>query len=118
MGKRIISACKVLILAYVITALLLLLSAFMMYKIGIGDSTMRAFVMAIYGIATFVAGLCYVKIRKNRRIVNGALMGAVYFAILMMVSFIVNHELFQDGRKAAISCTVCIACGIMGGMVG
>ncbi len=118
MGKKIVLAFKVLILSYVITAVLLFLSAFLMYKIGIGESTMRVFVMVIYGIATFTAGLTYVKAKKNRKLLNGAFMGIMYFVILTIVSLAVNHALYGDMKKAAISLCVCVVGGIMGGMMG
>ena len=68
MGKNILSILKVLIVAYVITGLLLLLSAFLMFKFNLGEGQVRIFVMTVYGIATIVAGIIYGKI--NREIQN------------------------------------------------
>lgn len=117
LGKKITSILKVLVLAYVVTAVLLLLGAFIMYKAGIGESRMRIFVMVIYGIVTIISGFVYGRIRGGRRLLNGCLIGLIYFAVLMVISLIVNHGSCQDLKKAAISMTVCIVGGAIGGVM-
>lgn len=117
MGRKIASILKVLVLSYAVTAVLLLLAAFIMYKAGLGESRMRIFVMVIYGIVTIISGLVYGKIRGGKRLINGCLMGLLYFAVLTVISCIVNHGFFDDIKKAVISMIVCIAGGAIGGIM-
>lgn len=117
MGKKIVSILKVLVLSYVITAVLLLLAAFVMYKAGIGESRMRIFVMVIYGIVTIISGFVYGRTRGGRRLFNGCLIGLLYFAVLTVISCIVNHGFYDDMKKAAISMIICIAGGAIGGIM-
>lgn len=117
MGKKIVSILKVLALAYAVTAVLLLLAAFIMYKAGIGESRMRIFVMVIYGIVTIFSGFVYGRTKGGRRLFNGCLMGVLYFAVLTVISVAVNHGFCQDLKKAAISMAVCVVGGAIGGIM-
>ena len=117
MGKNILSILKVLIVAYVITGLLLLLSAFLMFKFNLGEGQVRIFVMTVYGIATIVAGIIYGKIKGSKRLLNGACIGLIYFLMLMLVSLVINKGLEDEIHKIIISMIICIAGGSIGGII-
>lgn len=117
MGKKILTTLKVLALAYVLTGLLMLLSTFIMYKLKLSGEQTRLFAMVIYGVTTIVAGLIYGKIKGNKRLLNGAFMGLIYFAVLLVVSFIINRG-FSDGlQENIISLIICVAGGSIGGII-
>lgn len=117
MGKNILSVLKVLIVAYVITGLLLLLSAFLMFKLNLGEGQVRIFVMTIYGIATIVSGIIYGKIKGSKRLLNGAFIGLIYFLMLILVSAIINRGLEDEIHKIIISMIICVAGGSIGGII-
>lgn len=117
MGKNILSILKVLIVAYVITGLLLLLSAFLMYKFNLGESQVRIFVMTVYGIATIVSGIIYGKIKGNKRLLNGAFIGLLYFLMLVLVSVVINKGLEDEIHEIIISMIICVAGGAIGGII-
>ena len=52
MGRKLTTIFKVLIAAYLISAVLLAAGAFIMYKMRLGDGQMRIVVMVIYGISS------------------------------------------------------------------
>lgn len=117
MGKKAASVFKVLILSYVITGVLLLLAAFLMYKLRLGEGQMRIFVMVIYGISTIVAGFAYGKVKQEKRLLNGVVIGALYFVFLLFVSLIINKGIYDDIKKAVISFIICVLGGILGGIM-
>ncbi len=117
MGKKILDIFKVLILAYFITGLLLLVAAFMMYKLKLSQSQVRIFIMVIYGITTIVAGLVYGKLKRGRRALNGAFIGMMYFLVLTLVSMIINKGFYDDMKKAVISLIICVTGGVLGGIM-
>lgn len=117
MGKKILSILKVLCLAYVLTAVLMLLSAFLMYKLKLSNEQSRLFVMVIYGVTTIVSGLIYGKIKGNKRLLNGAFMGLIYFAVLLILSFVINRGFTDSMQENIISFIICVAGGSIGGII-
>ena len=117
MGKKILTILKVLAVAYVITALLMLLSAFIMLKLQLSAEQSRLFVMVIYGVTTIVAGLIYGKIKGSKRLLNGALIGIVYFTVLLVVSLIINKGFTDSLQENIISLIICVAGGSIGGII-
>lgn len=117
MGKKLSTIFKVLIAAYAVSGILLLAGAFIMYKFRLADGQMRIVVMVIYGISAIVAGIIYGKARKEKRVLNGALIGTLYFVFLSVVSFIINKGLYEDIKKAIISLIICITGGILGAIM-
>ena len=117
MGKKIFTILKVLVLAYVLTGLLMLLSAFIMYKLKLSSEHSRLFVMVIYGIVTIVAGLLYGKIKEKRRLLNGGFMGLIYFVVLLVVSLAVNNGFTDSLQSNIISIIICVAGGSIGGII-
>ncbi len=117
MGRKILAILKVLAVAYAITGLMLLLSAFLMLKLKLGEPSVRLFIMIIYGVVSIVSGLIYGKIKGSRRLLNGALIGFLYFGILFLISLIVNKGIPQEIQKNIISLIICIAGGTIGGII-
>ena len=117
MGRKILAIMKVLAVGYVLTGLLLLLSAFLMLKLKLGEPSVRLFIMVIYGVASIVSGFIYGKIKGNRRLLNGALMGFLYFGILFLISLIVNKGVTHEIQKNIISLIICVAGGTIGGII-
>lgn len=117
LGRKLTTIFKVLIAAYLISAVLLAVGAFIMYKMRLGDGQMRIVVMVIYGISSIAAGIIYGKAKKEKRVLNGALIGLLYFVFLSVVSFIINKGLYDDVKKAIISFVICITGGILGAIM-
>ncbi|MDD6339825.1 MAG: TIGR04086 family membrane protein [Butyrivibrio sp.] len=115
--KKLISILKVMVLAYIITALLLLLGAFIMYKTGTGDKLTRIITLIVYGVSCITAGLVYTRIYKNRKLLRGALAGIIYYAILIVITIIINRGFPQDFGRVVISLTICTISGIMGALI-
>lgn len=117
LGKKITVLLKTLLLAYIVTAVLLFISAFIIYKAGFDQSRMRIFVMVIYGVASIVAGVVCGKASGGKRLLNGCLAGIMYFAVLLVISSIANHGFNMDVKKSLISFSICVIGGAVGGIM-
>ena len=96
MGKRdlymekAVFIIKCMLGAYILTAGLLLLLAFLLYRFGLSEKVVSICIIAVYIIVTFLAGLLAGKKEKRKKFLWGLAMGALYFGILVVVSLAVN----------------------------
>ena len=117
MKKKLLGLLVSLLVACIVTGLLILVIALIMYKLELSQTQVGLFVILIYGIAGIVSGFVYCKIKGCKRLLNGALMGLVYFVLIAVISCIYNKGLGDDMGKTAISMIVCVVGGILGGIM-
>ena len=94
-------------------AVLLLLAAFLLDKLGLKENQAAIMVYAIYLITGIVAGLLAGKIRGKSKFMWGSLAGFVWFAIVLFISIIGN-----DAGITARELFPAIVCMVGGGMLG
>ena len=70
MGKAIFMI-KCMLGAYILTAGLLLLLAFMLYRFGLSEKVVSVCIIAVYIVVTFLAGLLAGKKEKRRKFLWG-----------------------------------------------
>ena len=105
---------KTLLITYIITALLLLLLALIMYKLDPPGAVISIGLVLIYIISSFVGGYIMGNAKKEKRFLWGIAMGLVYFMIIFIVSIIFSKDVF--GSMGSIVSVLCM-CGL-GGMLG
>ena len=104
-----------LLLAYVLTGLLLLLLAFLLYRFQMGSGAVSASIDAIYFISALFAGVLAGKKAKTRRFLWGTLMGALYFLVLAALSLASG---MGNGNTGIFpSFLFCVAGGCVGGIL-
>ncbi|MEI3340197.1 MAG: TIGR04086 family membrane protein [Eubacterium sp.] len=54
---------------------------------------------------------------KVRRLCRGMLMGAFYFLVLLAGSFLLNRGIQSDGLHVLTTLVMCMAAGMIGGML-
>lgn len=108
---------KSLLFSYILTAVLLAVLAFLLYKLGLGEKTVSAAIIAIYVAGTFFGGFVTGKRMGNRRFLWGLLMGTVYFLVLAVVSLAVGKGNIQMGNSFFTTMALCAGGGMLGGMV-
>ena len=123
MGKReiytekVIFITKCMLMAYILTAGLLLLLAFMLYRFGLSEKVVSICIIAIYIVVTFLAGMLAGKQAGKRRFLWGLAMGITYYMILVIVSMIVNKGAQAVAGNMATVFFLCAGSGMMGGML-
>lgn len=108
---------KSLVLAYAVTALLLLLLAFLVYKLRLPEQTVSICIIMIYAGSTFLAGFLAGKKLKKMKFVWGMLLGAAYFVILVLVSLAGGRAGTMFGRDFVTTMLLCVGGGMLGGMI-
>lgn len=123
MGKReiytekVIFITKCMLMAYILTAGLLLLLAFMLYRFGLSEKVVSICIIAIYIVVTFLAGMLAGKKAGKRRFLWGLAMGITYYMILVIVSMIVNKGAQAVAGNMATVFFLCAGSGMLGGML-
>lgn len=115
--KKFLSALLILVLSYILTACLLLLLAFILYKFRISESIVNIAVIVIYISVTFAAGFIAGKYYKVKKFLWGLVLGSVYFLILVLVSLIGGVSDAVIGSGVVTTWILCAGGGMLGGML-
>lgn len=94
-------------------AVLLLLAAFLLDKLGLNESQAAIMVYVIYLITGIVAGFLAGKIKRERKFMWGSLAGFVWFLVVLMISIFGN-----DTGMVVKELFPAIVCMFGGGMFG
>ena len=108
---------KALLAAYIVTGLLLLLLAFLLYKLQLAESIVNVGIIAIYVIACFLGGFLEGKMMKTRKFLWGGAFGLLYFAVLAIISLAVGQGFSGSSSHFVTTLILCMAGGTLGGMV-
>lgn len=108
---------KSLLAAYIITGVLLLALALLLYKLRLSESAVNVGIIAVYVISCFLGGFLEGKMMKTRRFLWGSLLGLLYFAILAAISLAVSQSFSGSSSHFVTALILCMAGGTLGGMV-
>lgn len=102
---------------FIISGLLLLLLALLLYKLELTEQAVRIGIVVIYVISGLVGGFLMGKLMREQKYLWGLSAGVVYFVVLMAVSAIVGGGFEVDLTRAVTTLILCAASGMAGGMV-
>lgn len=102
---------------FIISGLLLLLLAFLLYKMELTEAVVKIGVVVIYVVSGLVGGILMGKAMREQKFLWGLAAGAVYFVILFVVSMVVKGGGDMDMAKLATTFILCAASGMAGGMI-
>ena len=108
---------KSLLFSYILTAGLLLLLAFFLYKFNLTEKPVTIAIIVIYIVATFFAGFVTGKRLQNKKFLWGLVMGAAYFVVLALVSLAVKQNPETLGQSFFTTMALCAGGGMLGGML-
>ena len=108
---------KSLLAAYIVTGLLLLLLALLLYKLQLSESVVTIGIIAIYVAACFLGGFLEGKMMKTRKFLWGGAFGLLYFAVLAVISLAVGQGFSGSSSHFVTTLILCMAGGTLGGMV-
>lgn len=102
--------------AVAVTVVLLLALAFMMEKAGISEKQVQLAVYAVYLLSALAAGFVAGKCKTEKKFMWGAVAGAVWFAVVLLLSLTLQE--LQTDTAALFPALVCmVGGGMFGGMV-
>ena len=108
---------KSLLAAYVVSGILLVALAMLLYKFELDESLVSAGIVAVYVISTLVGGFLLGRFAKVRRFLWGMGLGILYFALLLLISLGVYRTLNGDGQNVLTTFLLCAGGGMAGGML-
>lgn len=108
---------KCVLLSFVMTVLLGGLLAFFVYFLEVQESTVKIIVFAIMIVSVLFSGFVLAKNLERNGLFNGLLMGVIYFAVIMLLSFILNGKISFGVANITRLVTV-TAAGMLGGILG
>ncbi|WP_310602423.1 TIGR04086 family membrane protein [Anaerosporobacter sp.] len=112
-----IHIAKALIFAYIVTAIILLLLSFILYKAQIPSGVVSVGVILAYILSTFVGGFFIGKKVEARKFLWGIAVGAIYFLIVIIISIIMNKAAFGSAGSIVTVLGMCLLGGMLGGMI-
>lgn len=116
-GGRVMDFIKALLCAYVVTGILLLILAFLLYKAGLSEENVNAGILLTYVISTFSGGFVIGKLTGSRKFLWGLLAGILYFVLLLLISLGIYHSLQGASVETAAAFVLCAGGGMLGGMI-
>lgn len=104
-----------LAVAYVLTGILLLAMAFLLFQFELSGKAVEIGIIVIYLISTFLAGFLAGKKAKSKKYLWGFCMGTGYFLILAVLSVLMRSH--GEGMNYLTSFFICTGGGTLGGML-
>lgn len=108
---------KDMLFAYLLTAIFLLLLAFLLYRFALSEKIVSVAITVIYVLITFLAGMIAGKHADKRRFLWGLIVGILYFVILTIVSLTVNHGVTELSTHMLTVFILCAGSGMLGAML-
>ncbi|MEG0962946.1 MAG: TIGR04086 family membrane protein [Lachnospiraceae bacterium] len=112
-----LSILKILLAMYLVTGLLLVLLSGLLYKMQLSESAVSIGIVVIYVFSGFLGGFLMGKTMKSRKFLWGMIIGACYFLILVIGSFVFQHGLDMEVTRVLTTLILCISSGMVGGMI-
>ena len=113
-GIAIIAA---LLIMYILSGILLLLLAFLLFKMELSEMFVKAAVIVIYVAAGLVGGIFVGKRLKDRKFLWGLLTGSIYFLLLVIFSAFFSRGFQIEIDKVITTWILCGASAMVGGMI-
>ena len=106
-----------LVASYLLSALLLFILTFILYRLKLKESQIAPAVYALYVISCLVGGLLCGKALHSRRFFWGLLTGMLYFLALFAASILLRHGQVPEFSRMMPVLACCAAGGTVGGIL-
>lgn len=116
--ERLVALLKCLLAAYLITGILLVVVAGLLYKFSLGENVVDVGIIVVYCISSLLAGLFFSKGAASRRFLWGMAAGVVYFLVICTVTFVVEGQVHLMSSSCITTLFICTGSGMLGGMLG
>ncbi len=114
---KIVQMIKSVVIAYVLTAIVLLVFSFIMYKMKISIAAAGGGILFTYVISCLVGGFVFSGALAEKKYLGGGLFGVVYFVIVYCVSALWNQSLAVAMPGMLTAFLICVFSGMLGGML-
>lgn len=112
----ILSFVRGLLTAYAISAVLLIVLAFLIYQWSISEEIVRGGILTAYVLSCFFGGILVSRSHTGKRYLWGMAAGVLYYAILLLVSFVWRPGDMSGAGNVFPVLFLCLSGGMLGGM--
>ncbi len=116
--EKLVALMKCIAASYLITGVLLLAVAGLLYKFSLSEAIVEICIIVIYCISSLLAGLFFSKSAQSRRFLWGMAAGALYFLIICAISAAVEPDFKLISNSSITTLFICLGSGMLGGMLG
>ena len=114
---KVVKMVKSVAVAYILTAIVLLVLSFIMYKCKISMTGANSGILLTYVLSCIVGGFIFSGSLAQKRYLGGGLMGVVYFLVVYVVSAVWNQSLASQMPGMLTAFLICVFSGMFGGMI-
>ena len=115
--SKIMWILKALLTSYIVTGILLVVLAMLLYKFELNEKIVSAAIVGIYVISTLIGGFIIGRLMKVRRFLWGMGLGILYFALLLLITLGVYRTLNGNSANLLTTFILCAGGGMAGGMI-
>jgi len=112
-NSNFINVARGSIIAITITLVCLVIFSVILANTEVAESTINPVIILVTAVSIFVGSIMSVSRISKRGIINGGIVGMIYFLAIYILSGIVNSNFSIN-----ISGIILIICGILAGMLG
>ena len=116
-GRKVMWVLKSLLASYIITGILLLILAFLVYKFELDEQVVVGGIVSIYIISTFMGGFIIGKLTEVKKFLWGMIIGTIYVLLLFAISYGLYREFNTNGLNTISTIILCVGGGTFGGML-
>lgn len=116
-NSKIFAILRGLLFSYIITAFILLLLSFLMLKLDLPSVVISGGINFAYIASALVGGFFVGKTIEQRKFLWGLVLGVFYFAVLMLVSIMMNGGTALPLGSLVTVLIICGLSGMIGGMI-
>ena len=108
---------RTLIFTYLVSGVLLTALAFALYKFRLPESQITLGISGVYILSCFMGGFMAGKAMRSRKFLWGLLTGILYFAFLLIMSFLQDRTITADAVRLGTVFAMCSLSAMAGGMI-
>lgn len=116
-GSNVLGLIKFLCISFVVTMLVLVILAFMLWKVQISERIVNGGIIFSYIFSCFLGGMMFAGRKQSKRFLWGGVLGLCYFFVVVVVSMAINRQLFTAIPGMLTVFFLCVLGGMLGGMV-
>lgn len=117
MSKKSLYMIRTLLISYIVTGLLLMVLAFSLYKWNLTQSKIDLGILAVYLVSNLIGGFVIGRQMRERKFIWGLISGVLYFLLLLLVTFLVYHNIQSEMKEVIMTLLICAGGGMLGGMI-
>lgn len=106
-----------LLCSYIVTAVILMLLALLLYKMNLSEKVIHMSIIITYVAASFLGGFLAGKKMKQKKYLWGLFMGLAYYIVLFLISLAVNQSFTEVADSVFTALILCAGGGMLGGML-